>query len=87
MRRSTGVITLAAWISMPRMWQIGSLHTEGDLCKIQRIFKIVTISNFFVSIGVFFSNFLAEITRTITFIDHYRLRRRISPVIAIEFAY
>ncbi len=59
----------------------------GDLCKIQRIFKIVTISNFFVSIGVFFSNFLAEITRTITFIDHYRLRRRISPVIAIEFAY
>ncbi|WP_394809360.1 hypothetical protein [Nitrosomonas sp.] len=37
-----------------------------DLCKIQQIIKFVTISDFFVNIAIFFSHFLAEITRTIT---------------------
>ena len=62
-------------------------HFLRDLCKIQRIIKFVTISDFFVSIAIFFSHFLAEITRTITFIDHYRLRMRICPMIAIVSAY
>ena len=58
-----------------------------DLCKIQQIIKFVTIFDFFVSIAIVFSHFLAEITRTITFIDQYRLRRRICPMTAIVPAY
>ncbi len=66
----------------PRSEELNPEEIKRDLYKIQRISKFVTISYFFVCGRISFSNFLAEIMRTITFIDDYRLRRRISPVIA-----
>ena len=79
------VDTEARWIKKSGKSVFGFI--SRDLCKIQRIIKFVAISDFFVSIAIFFSHFLAEITRTITFIDHHRLRRRICPMIAIVSAY